>query len=193
MEQVMTLTNKTAGLGLVAVAALMLGTAAIADNMGQMRMGDGMGMGMGMRMGEGPALDLAAIDADKDGKISKDEMTAYHEARVAGVDANKDGKLSADELAAMHLQEMTDAVKTMAGRMIERLDTDGDGLLSAAEMASRPMPADMFDRVDTNGDGFIDQSEIDAAKARMSERGDRMGGHGWHFKGGERGKGNDDD
>jgi EF hand len=187
MEQVMILTNKTAGLGLVAVAALMLGTAAIADNMGQMRMGDGMG---GHGMGDGPALDLAAIDVDKDGKISKDEMTAYQEARVASIDANKDGMLSADELAAMHLQEMTDAAKTMAGRMIELLDTDGDKLLSAAEMASRPMPADFFDRADTNGDGFIDQSEIDAAKARMAERGDRRGGHS---RSGDHGKGNGGD
>ena len=73
--------------------------------------------------------------------------------------------MSADELAAMHLQAMTDAAKTMAERMIERLDTDGDGLLSAAEMADRPMPAAMFDRVDANADGFIDQAEIDAAKA----------------------------
>ncbi len=186
----MILTNKTAGLGLVAVAALMLGTAAIADNMGQMRMGEGMG---GHGMGDGPVLDLAAIDANKDGKISKDEMTAYREARVASIDANKDGKLSAEELTAMHLQEMTDAAKTMAARMIERLDTDGDSLLSAAELAGRPMPTGIFDRVDTNGDGFIDQSEIDAAKARMAERGDRMDGHGGHSRDGDHGKGNGGD
>jgi hypothetical protein len=183
MEQEMNLTNRTVGLGIAAVAVLMLDSAAIADNMGQMRMGaDEMGPN-GMR--GGPVLDLAAMDADKDGKISKEELSAFQAARVAAVDADKDGKLSADELAAMHLQAMTEAAKTMAERMIERLDTDGDGLLSAAEMASRPMPAAMFDRVDANGDGFIDQSEIDAAKARMVERGGRMGGHGWQGKHGD--------
>ena len=176
----MKLTHKTAGLGIAAVAVLLLGTAAIADNMGQMRMGDGMG---GHGMMAGPVLDLAAIDADKDGKISKDELTAFRAARVASVNGNADGKLSADELAAMHLQAMTEAAKTMADRMIERLDSDGDKLLSAAEMADRPLPAEMFDRVDSNGDGFIDQSEIDAAKTQMMERGGRMGGHGRHSMG----------
>ena len=177
----MKLTYKTAGLGIVALAVLMLGTAAIADNMGQMRMGDH-GMMGGMMM-EGPAIDLTAIDADKDGKVSKDELAAFRAARVAAVDGNADGKLSADELAAMHLKMMTDAAKTMADRMIERLDSDGDKLLSVAEMAERPLPIDLFDRIDSNDDGFIDQSEIDAAKTRMMQRGGRMGGHGRHSMG----------
>ena len=146
----MKLTHKTAGLGIAAVAVLLLGTAAIADNMGQMRMGDGMG---GHGMMAGPVLDLAAIDADKDGKISKDELTAFRAARVASVDGNADGKLS------------------------------------AAEMADRPLPAEMFDRVDSNGDGFIDQSEIDAAKSQMMERGGRMSGHGRHSMGDHDGMG----
>jgi hypothetical protein len=190
----MKLTNRNVGLGIAAVAVLMLGTAAIADNMGQMGMG---GHGMGdPGMGEGPALDLAAIDADKDGKISKDELTAFRAARVASVDANNDGKLSVDELTAMHLQAMTDAAKNMAERMIERLDADGDKMLSVAEMANRPIPTNLFDRVDANSDGFIEQSEIDAAKARMEEHGGRMGGqwrhgmHGEHRNGMGQGQGN---
>ena len=182
----MKLTHKTAGLGSAALAVLALGTVAIADNMGQMRMGDGMG-GHGMMM-DGPVPDLTAIDADKDGKVSKDELTAYRAARVAGVDANADGKLSADELAAMHLKAMNDAARTMADRMIERLDTDGDKALSAAELAARPLPAELFDRIDSNGDGFIDPSEIDAAKAHMRERGGRMGGQARHSMGGHDGK-----
>ena len=184
----MKLTHKTTGLGIAAMAVLLLGTAAIADNMDQMGKDGGMG-DHGMMMG-GPVLDLSAIDADKDGKISKDELTAFRAAKVAAVDANADGKLSADELAAMHLKAMTDAAKTMADRMIERLDTDGDKLLSAAELADRPLPADLFDRIDSNGDGFIDQSEIDAAKAKMMERGGRDGGHSRHFFGGHDDNGN---
>ena len=187
----MKVTHRTAGLGIAVVAMLMLGTAAIADNMGQMGMGDDMG-GHGRMSGmmmAGPVLDLPAIDTDKDGKISKDEMTAFRAARVAAVDANSDGKLSAEELAAMHLQTMTDAAKTMADRMIERLDADGDTLLSAVEMADRPLPSDMFDRIDFNADGFIDQAEIDAAKERMTERGARMGGKWWHFGGDHDGMG----
>ena len=165
----MTLTNRTLGLGIAAVAVLMMGGAAIADKMGQRHMGAEV-------MGQG--LDLAAMDADKDGKISKDELTAFHAVRIAAIDGNKDGNLSVEELTAMHLQAMTDPAKTKAERMIERQDTDADGLLSAVEMASHPMPTALFDRADANEDGFIDQDELDDTKARMQERGGRRGGHG---------------
>lgn len=166
----MKLTGKTAGVGLVAAAAVMLAGAGIADTM--------RGQGMGMMMGPGPMLDIAKVDADKDGKISKAEIEAYRAAELAAVDANKDGLLSAEELAAMHVRAMTERAGAMAQRMVERLDGDGDGLLSAAELASRPMPAKVFDRVDANEDGFIDQAEIDAAREMMAKRMGERGHHG---------------
>lgn len=182
----MKLTSKTAGIGVMAVAALMLAGAGIADTQGMM--GDGMGGfmrgHMGGRMGAmmGPMFDIAALDTDKDGKISKAELEAHHAARLAEVDANNDGKLSAEELASMQIKAMTERANQMAARMVERLDTDGDGLLSAAELVTPPMPDRMFDRIDANGDGFIDQAEIDAARAWMQERmGDGQGrGHRFH-------------
>ena len=173
----MKLTSKTTGFGIMALAGLMLCTAAIADTMGKGDMGKGdMGPGMG-RMGGMPSLD--AMDANKDGKVSKEELTAYRAAQTAAVDANKDGKLSVDELAAMNLKAMTDAAKSMAQRMVDRMDTDGDGMLSAAELVGQPMPTEMFDRLDSNKDGFIDQAELDAARQAMMSRGQgRDGGHG---------------
>ena len=173
----MKLTYKTAGLGIAAVAVAILGRVAIAENLDRFGMEEGMD---GPGMMAGAVQDLTAADADKDGKISLDELSAHRAARTAAIDSNGDGKLSADELSAMHLQAMTAAAKAMADRMIARLDTDGDALLSAAEMANRNVPQDLFDRVDTNSDGFIDQAEIDAAKAQMKERGGRKGGHGRH-------------
>lgn len=175
----MKLTSKTTGLGIMAVAGLLLGTAAIADRVGQ-------GPAMG-HMGGMPSL--AALDANKDGKVSKDEMTAYRAAQTASVDANGDGKLSVDELAAMHLKKMTDAAKAMAQTMVDRLDTDGDGMLSAAEMLGQPMPTDMFDRLDTNKDGFIDQAELDAAHQAMMQHGHGRDG-GWRGRHGDHQDGN---
>ncbi len=167
----MKITSKTAGLAIFAAAALMLGTAVIADSRGE----KGMGMGdHGMMMG-GMELDFAALDADKDGKVSKDEIAALRAARVTAADANGDGKLSVDEIAAMHMAAMEKASANMAARMVERLDTDGDMMLTAAEMMDRPMPAMMFDRLDTNEDGFIDQAEADAAQSRRMERGHGRG------------------
>ena len=94
--------------------------------------------------------------------------------------ANKDGLMSADELAAMQLAEMTERAHAMAAKMITRMDSDGDGLLSAAEMAVRPGPARFFDRIDTDGDGAISREEADAAADKMADRrgGDRRPMHG---------------
>ena len=180
----MKVTSKTTGIALMGVAALMLCTAASADTMGKAQMGGDPG-GMGMGMMRGPGMDLTAMDTDKDGKVSKAEATAYRTAETASIDANADGKLSVDELAAMHLKQMTDAAKTMAQRMVDRMDTDGDGMLSAAELVAHPMPGDMFDRLDANKDGFVDQAELDAAQKAMMQRGPgRDGGprgrHGDH-------------
>ncbi len=180
----MKVTSKTAGMGIMTVAALLLGTAVIADTMGTGHMG-----GPDMMMG-GAEMDFATMDADKDGKISKDEMAAFRAARVTAADANGDGMLSVEEISAMHIKAMAQSAGNMAQRMIERLDSDGDKMLSVAEMMEGPMPEAMFDRMDTNEDGFIDQAEADAAKAHMMERGK---GRGQHGKGGHDGHKGDHD
>jgi Ca2+-binding EF-hand superfamily protein len=83
--------------------------------------------------------------------------------------------------------EMTDEMRAeMAARMVERFDADGDGLLSAEEIAAgmeamaalRNDPAAraraMFERLDTDGDGVISAEEFEAAHERMRERAEQM-------------------
>lgn len=163
------------------LAALLLtavGGAALARGPGDM-MGGGMMGGMDEGMGPMAQFDFAALDTDKDGKITQAEMTAWRAAQVVGVDADKDGKLSADELKAMNMARMEERAANMATQMIARLDVDGDGLLGVEEMAARPGPAMMFDRIDADGDGAVTQEEVDAARAAMAEmRGQGMGGQG---------------
>lgn len=50
---------------------------------------------------------LAAMDADKDGKISAKEATGLLPENFAAIDTNKDGLLSADELAASNARVVT--------------------------------------------------------------------------------------
>lgn len=168
----MKVSHKKVGLGIVAAAAVLMGSAAIADNMGMMDMGGRGGPGM---MG---GFDFAAADADKDGKVTKDEFDAWRKATVEGIDTDKDGKISVEELSAMQMKRMQAAADGMAERMVKALDTDGDGKLSAAELLARPMPADAFAMADTNKDGVVDQAEAEAAQQRM-QRGPMgmMGGH----------------
>lgn len=190
MTRMMTLTAAS----VLALGAAFVATTAVADR------GEGMGMGeeMGQMRGGGLAgLDFAAIDADKDGKLTPAEIDAYRAAQAKALDADGDGMISAEELTAMHMRGAQERAEAMATMMIQRRDTDGDGKLSAAEMILRPMPARMLERIDTDKDGAVSEAEMEAAQARMSER--RKGGkhsekHGkMGHRGGQGGQGGQGD
>jgi Ca2+-binding EF-hand superfamily protein len=158
----------------VAVLALLgaaYGSAALADR--------GMGMGMGMG-GEGRGAMMLdqfdAIDADKDGKVTQEELAAHRAAEFAAADTNKDGALSAEELQAHMLAQM---LARQSARMIDNMDDDGNGSLSVEEMGEGPM-AGNFARIDTDNDGAISKAEAEAVAERMGKRGEgrrHMMGH----------------
>jgi Ca2+-binding EF-hand superfamily protein len=130
-----------------------------------------------------PMFDFAAIDSDKDGSITKEEMAAYHAAQIALADTDKDGFLSPAELAAHHQAAMAGRGEDRAARMIKRLDSDGDGALSLAEAQEGPN-ARMFARLDRDDDGVISADEATNAKMYHGgkERGGKeRGGHHSHF------------
>lgn len=129
----------------------------------------------GMQGHGGPMLDFDLFDADKDGKVTEQEVADFRANMIAGADANGDGKLSVEELTAQHVKMLTAMAAGRSARMIAERDADGDGLLSVEEMAASPMPAGMFDRIDTDGDGGVTKAEFDAARTRVMER---MGGRG---------------
>ncbi|MDK1377390.1 MULTISPECIES: EF-hand domain-containing protein [unclassified Sinorhizobium] len=76
------------------------------DMMGQDMMGQDMGRGMMGRMpmmhmrGHMMKIMFAIADADGDGSLSFDEVTAIHKRIFDKVDANKDGKVSVEEVQA---------------------------------------------------------------------------------------------
>jgi hypothetical protein len=140
----------------------------------------------GDRMGQ--MFVFAEVDANSDGKVTKDELTAYHAAKLAAMDTDKDGNLSEAELMAAQAERQAERQEKMAKRMIERRDANNDGVLSLTEMAPKGDRGDkMFNRADTDNDGAISKAEADAMMDKMEKRGtDREGKHG--HKGDGKGK-----
>ena len=153
------------------------------------------GRGMGGR-------GMTGADANGDGVITRAEFTAQAEDRFAKLDANHDGQISADEMTAM-MGRMREgrggpggpgampppppppgaAGGPMGGHrghgghggMLARIDTNHDGKISRDEM--RAQADEHFAKLDANHDGFIDKAEMDAAHERMRERMGKMRGH----------------
>ena len=73
---------------------------------------------------------LEKFDADKDGKLNKEEREAARAAREKEFDKDGDGKLNDEERKAMR----EDAHK----KLLEKFDTDKDGKLSEEERKAMP-------------------------------------------------------
>lgn len=117
-----------------------------------------MGGKMGMMGMMGHLSDLA--DADKDGKLTQQEIDAAIDERFAKYDADGDGKLSLDEFENL----LREIMRPMTVRAFQRLDPDGDAAITREELG-KPV-AGIVERLDRDGDGAL-------------SRGDRSRGHGW--------------
>lgn len=135
--------------------------------------------GAGVAMAQGPrGMTFDQLDVDGSGEITTEDLTALRNDRFATLDGNGDGSVSKEEfLAAQRTQ-----AEERAERMFERLDADGDGVLSRDVIEGRQGVGGgerMISRFDEDGSGGISAEEFEEARARMGER----------RKGGERGFG----
>ena len=130
---------------------------------------------------------FAKMDANADGSISREDREARAEIRFAEADANDDGEVTPEEMTAMREQREAERAKRRAERqamIFERLDTDGSGGLSQAELeAGKALRAEMrsqrggpqmarrgggkgpmamMRQADTNMDQAISREEFDA-------------------------------
>lgn len=123
--------------------------------------------------------------------MTQAQMMARADARFDAMDANKDGQLSADERkAGMDRAREARATRNgsekamsgagrrgggrMAERMMGRVDTNGDGMISRAE--NRAAVETRFSRRDADKSGTIEAGERRAKGKRMGMRGPRGGG-----------------
>ncbi len=112
------------------------------------------------------------LDADGDGRITRAEAEAMAAGRMAAADTDGDGALSLAEIEAHGAAR----AKERAARMMERLDADKDGRLTAEEMRAGKRAGRMFDRADADGDGVITKAEFDEAREKMRRRHGRDAG-----------------
>ncbi|MEO1314429.1 MAG: EF-hand domain-containing protein [Pseudomonadota bacterium] len=106
------------------------------------------------------------IDTDGSGSISQAEMRAVREMMFARADRDGDGAISGAEITAMQ-DRMRARVEMRIARsdvMADRLDANGDGLISVEEFDT-PRPA--FGFLDTDGDGEISAGELTELRARL--------------------------
>ncbi len=100
---------------------------------------------------------LAAIDANGDGSISRDEVLAVREALFDRMDTDGNGTLSRAEVEAARALA-ADRRAMQAARDPWTLDANGDNALGRDEFTAAT-PG--FDRADRNGDGVLSPDEID--------------------------------
>jgi hypothetical protein len=160
---------RTATLTLAALAAL--GGAAAAQS-GYM---DGMVGGHG-------EIDFAAIDTDVDGSLSRAELQARAQARLAPADGNGDGMLDRTEIVALFPAApgrmidvfSADPAERMADRLLALMGATEAGRVELAALADRRVNM-LLAMADEDRDAAISQAEADASNAR---RADWRGRHG---------------
>jgi Ca2+-binding EF-hand superfamily protein len=100
---------------------------------------------------------LGAADANRDGVITKDELTSYGEARrkehLAQADTNHDGRISAEERAALREKHVSER--------FSRMDKNGDGQVGPGDVGPRRWSH--LAAADTDKNGSVSFAEFQQA------------------------------
>ncbi|MEP2784539.1 MAG: EF-hand domain-containing protein [Pseudoruegeria sp.] len=116
------------------------------------------------------AMTFEQMDTNGDGIITAEDLVAKQAERFATLDADGNGEVSAEELIAHAKSENEERMQKQSERMIEHMDENDDGVLSAEEMSGKDRGERMFKHFDTNEDGEISEEEFAAAQEKMKDR-----------------------
>lgn len=138
----------------------------------------------------GPAALIAALDANKDGTLSKEEIENASKALMT-LDKNGDKALQIDEMMGRPPQRAGGSgaagdSNAFLTRLMER-DKDGDGKISKEEAGEQM--GRFFGSMDSDSDGFLSKPELEAMAKRFSGGGQAGAGGGRAGGGGRQGGG----
>ncbi len=110
---------------------------------------------------------IEEMDANKDGKLAKDELKGRLKENFSKVDANEDGFITEEEFKStpkMTTGSREQKERPTYAKLIEEMDANKDGKLAKDELKGRLK--ENFAKVDTNEDGFISEAEFKNAPKR---------------------------
>lgn len=96
---------------------------------------------------------LKALDADGNHAITRDEIASAASARFAAIDVNRDGQATVEEIRSY--RERLRAERQAA--RLARIDSDGNGRISEAEFVAKRL--ERMQRLDRNDDGVLDAAD----------------------------------
>ncbi|MFT3724081.1 MAG: hypothetical protein QM773_10875 [Hyphomonadaceae bacterium] len=132
------------------------------------------------------ALLFTGMDTNRDLYVSSDELAKGIEEEFARADADRSGTLTGFEMADWCKAVMGDAASIPD---LREMDTDMNYTVTPQEFATALKH--QFERMDKNGDGLLTREEMlmDAPHFRMGGEGGASGGGGQRPKGGGGGRG----
>jgi Ca2+-binding EF-hand superfamily protein len=125
-----------------------------------------------------PGMGITRMDQDGDGRISREEFRPPESPRgrgpMADADTDGDGVVSRAEMDAAleaRIADRTAEMREHMSGMFDAMDRDGNGLVTREEMQQHA-----FDRLDADGDGYITEDEArDRPHGSRGERGPGTG------------------
>ena len=101
---------------------------------------------------DGKGRSWERMDANGDGKVTAEEMSAKNARFIEMADADGDGAVTEEEAKAFR------EAKRAQMRAKHNPDKNGDGVVDKTEYINAAQ--DRFDRLDKNGDGVLSEEEL---------------------------------
>lgn len=113
-----------------------------------------------------PLASFSGRDTDHDGHLTSTEQSQAAQKIFAAIDANKDGAITVQEMDAARAA-LGMPTQPASEKRIAAADSDGDGKLTLAEWVA--MSNAEFSNADVNDDGSISREEWDARPQHDTE------------------------